>query len=71
MKKEITIGQAVSILVVLVLALVGWGVNVEVRLATLETQFETIIHMSDKVSDTHDAVIRIEEWIKNHDKTTK
>lgn len=71
MKKEITIGQAISILVVLVLALVGWGVNVEVRLATLETQFETMINMNNKVEATHDAVIRIEEWIKNHDRPEK
>lgn len=71
MKKEITIGQAISILVVLVLALVGWGVNVEVRLATLETQLETMINMNNKVEATHDAVIRIEEWIKNHDRPEK
>jgi len=71
MKKEITIGQALSILLVLVVALIGWGVNIEVRIATLETQFESIVSMKEDVEQTHDAVIRIEEWIKNHDKQTK
>jgi hypothetical protein len=68
MKKEITIGQALSILLVLVVALIGWGVNIEVRLATIETQYENMIEMRGTVSKTHEAVIRIEEWIKNHDK---
>jgi hypothetical protein len=68
MKKEITIGQAISILVVLVLAMVGWGVNVEVRLATLETQFKSLVEMKGEVKATHDATLRIEEWIKHHDK---
>ena len=68
MKKEITIGQALSIMMVLVIALIGWGVNIEVRMATLETQYDTMLKMDTKVSETHDATIRIEEWIKNHDK---
>lgn len=53
-------------MMVLVIALIGWGVNIEVRLATLETQYETMFEMKEKVSKTHDATIRIEEWIKNH-----
>lgn len=58
MKREITISEALTILVVLVMSLVGWGVSVEVRLATHKAEIETVLRMAEKVDDMHELLIR-------------
>ena len=68
MKKEITLGQALSIIVSLLVVLIGWGVSVEVRLATAKTQITTILEMKQEVRETHDAVIALKTWSENYEK---
>jgi hypothetical protein len=61
MKREITIGEALTILVVLLTTLIGWGVSVEVRLATMKTQTEALVEMAEKIDQIHEKVIRHDE----------
>lgn len=74
MKREITIGEALTILVVLLTTLIGWGVSVEVRLATMRSQQEsTTKALSEmirefkataaQVNDIHMEVVRHDERI--------
>lgn len=58
MKREITIGEALTIVVVLVMSIIGWGVSVEVRLATHKMQIEATLKMEQKVDDMHKLLIR-------------
>lgn len=64
MKREITIGEALTIMIVLVMSMIGWGVSVEVRLATSKAQIETVLKMAEKVDDMHELLIRHDEKIK-------
>lgn len=60
MKKELTLSDLLMVLVMLV----GWGISVEVRLATHKAQIETIEKMSEKVDVIYERVIRNEVKIE-------
>jgi hypothetical protein len=68
MKKEITLGQFLSIITGLLVIVIGWGVSVEVRLATSQTQTDVLINtlskMDKMVTEIHEQVIRHDEKLK-------
>ena len=63
MKKELTIGDILAVLVIII----GWAISVEVRFATAGTQtqavMKTVESMSKKIDEIHDQVIRHDERI--------
>lgn len=63
MKKELTVGDVLTILVIII----GWAVSVEVRIATANTKSEalysTVQEMSKQVKEIHEEVIRHDERI--------
>lgn len=65
MKKEITLGQALSMFFSLLVMIVGWGVSVEVRLSTLKLEIDNIIEMKTLVKEIHEQVIRHDERINS------
>jgi len=63
MKKEITLGEFIATIAVLLIALIGWGVSVEIRLTTHRVQIETIMEMKVQINDIHKKVIQNEKDI--------
>ena len=57
MKREITLGEAIATLLVVVMSMIGWGVSVEVRLATHKAEISTLIEMKQKIEEIHEKVI--------------
>jgi hypothetical protein len=68
MKNEITVGQALTILVTLLVVLVGWGVSVEVRIGKMETELtlhkETLNKIEVTVRETHTAAVKTATWVE-------
>lgn len=63
MKKELTIGDILTLLVVIV----GWAISIEVRQATVKAQVNnsasTITEMSIQLKEIHESVVRHDERI--------
>ena len=60
MKKEITLGEFIGALAMLVITLIGWGISVEVRLATHRTQIEHILRMESKIDKINETTTDIQ-----------
>lgn len=59
MRKELTLGDLLAFIVVVV----GWAISIEVRQAISNTKIEALSSMSDKIDDIHEKVIRHDERI--------
>jgi cell division protein FtsL len=71
MKKEVTWGQLIGIIVTVIITFGGWIISVEVRLKSHEIQIQQIVElikeqssdikdMSKKINDIHGVVIKHE-----------
>lgn len=57
MRKELTLGDLIAFIVVIV----GWAISIEVRQAVANTKIETLSDMSQKLNEIHEKVIRLDE----------
>lgn len=64
MKKELTVGDVLTILIIII----GWAISVEIRVAKSEAKSEaldkTVSEMSILIKEIHEKVIRHDERIK-------
>lgn len=63
MKKELTIGDVLTLLIVIV----GWAISIEVRQATVKAQVNanesTVTEMAIQLREIHEVVVRHDERI--------
>lgn len=82
MKKEVTWGQLIGIIVTVIITFGGWIISVEVRLKSHEIQIQQIVElvreqtqdikdMSKKINEIHDVVIKHETIIEQNNGTYK